>query len=158
LLLIGAARRLTTGHATGIDIWSKDDMAGNSMEATYRNVEIEGVRAKVHLRSENACKMSFPDGAFEVVLSNLCLHNIRDDAARKSACLEIARVLAPGGVALLSDFRHTAQYQHVLESTGLVTCRSAPAIWYTFPPLRTVRAQKPLGKCLPRPVKSHAME
>ena len=28
LLLAGAARRLTSGHATGIDIWSNVDMGG----------------------------------------------------------------------------------------------------------------------------------
>src|SRR5262245_39967625 len=34
LMLIGAAKRLTTGRATGIDIWQDVDQANNSAEAT----------------------------------------------------------------------------------------------------------------------------
>src|SRR5579875_1958747 len=45
LLLAGAARRVPRGHATGIDIWSREDMAGNSEQATARNLELEGVAA-----------------------------------------------------------------------------------------------------------------
>src|SRR5215471_11213682 len=37
LLLIGAARRLTTGKSTGIDIWSTKDLSGNSLERTQAN-------------------------------------------------------------------------------------------------------------------------
>jgi arsenite methyltransferase len=33
LLLIGAAKRLTTGHATGIDIWNSEDLSGNGPES-----------------------------------------------------------------------------------------------------------------------------
>lgn len=38
LLLVGAARRLTTGHATGIDIWNKEDLSGNALERTEQNL------------------------------------------------------------------------------------------------------------------------
>ena len=76
LLLIGAARRLTTGTATGIDVWSTKDLSGNSLERTQANVNIEGVQEKVDLRSDDARKLSFPDASFDVILSNLCIHNI----------------------------------------------------------------------------------
>ena len=36
LLLVGAAKRLTTGYATGIDIWNKEDLSGNSAQRTFR--------------------------------------------------------------------------------------------------------------------------
>lgn len=143
LLLIGAAKKLCDGQATGIDIWSKQDMAGNSMQATYRNAELEGVRGKIDLLSDDARHMSFPKDSFNVVLSNLCLHNIPDAAGREAACREIARVLRPGGVALISDFKNTRDYQKAFEAAGLRTARSRPAIWYTFPPGRIVRAEKP---------------
>src|ERR1700730_10766018 len=42
LMLIGAAKRLTTGKAIGVDIWQKEDQAGNSPEATWANVRLEG--------------------------------------------------------------------------------------------------------------------
>ena len=34
LMMIGAARKLTSGKSVGIDIWSKKDLSGNSMEKT----------------------------------------------------------------------------------------------------------------------------
>ena len=43
LLLIGAARRLTTGTATGIDVWSTKDLSGNSLARTQANIDVEGV-------------------------------------------------------------------------------------------------------------------
>jgi arsenite methyltransferase len=42
LLAIGAAKRLTDGKSVGIDIWNKNDLSGNSLEAVLRNVRIDG--------------------------------------------------------------------------------------------------------------------
>jgi SAM-dependent methyltransferase len=110
LLLVGAAKRLTTGHATGIDIWNAEDLSGNGPEALLRNIAIEGVGDKTTVRSEDARQMNFPDASFDVVLSNLCLHNIYEKPGRVKACHEIARVLKPGGVAVISDYRHVREY------------------------------------------------
>jgi ribosomal protein L11 methylase PrmA len=43
LLLVGAAKRLRAGHATGIDLWQAEDLAGNRPEATLENARLEGV-------------------------------------------------------------------------------------------------------------------
>src|SRR5712671_2055625 len=43
LMLVGAARRLTTGTASGIDLWQAEDLSGNRPEATMQNAEAEGV-------------------------------------------------------------------------------------------------------------------
>jgi len=141
LLLIGAARRLKTGTATGIDIWSTKDLSGNSLEHTQANVDIEGVKDKVALKSDDARKLSFPDASFDVILSNLCIHNIPDAEGRAQACREIARVLKPGGTALISDFINTGAYQRTLASCGLKVGRTGLNP-FTFPWLRVVRAEK----------------
>ena len=141
LLLIGAVRRLTSGKGIGIDVWSTKDLSSNSMERTQINVEVEGVKEKVELRSEDARKLSFPDASFDVVVSNLCLHNIPDQAGRAQACREIARVLKAGGMAIISDFIRTGFYQKVFAEAGLEVSRTGFNI-LSFPPLRIVRATK----------------
>lgn len=142
LLLIGAATRLTTGHATGIDIWNAEDLSGNGPEALLKNIALEGVEGKTAVKSEDARQMSFPDASFDVVLSNLCLHNIYDPVGRRRACLEIARVLNCGGVAVVSDYKHVREYARVFAEAGLMVTLNAPDWLRTYPPLRIVVARK----------------
>jgi arsenite methyltransferase len=142
LLLIGAARQLATGTATGIDVWSTKDLSGNSLERTQANVDLEGVQDKVDLKSDDARTLSFPDASFDVILSNLCIHNIPEAEGRAQACREIARVLKPGGIALISDFINTGIYQTIFASCGLKVSRT-PFNFLTFPWLRVVKAEKP---------------
>jgi arsenite methyltransferase len=143
LLLAGAAKHLTTGHATGIDIWSNDDMARNSSDATLRNLALEGVADRCTLVSVGAQDMTFPDGSFDVILSNLCLHNIYDAPTRRRALEQIIRVLEPGGLVLLSDYKLTGEYARQLRQAGLEVNRNWRNALATFPPLAIVVARKP---------------
>jgi arsenite methyltransferase len=143
LLLIGAAKRLITGQATGIDIWNAEDLSGNGPEALLKNIAFEGVGDKTTIMSEDARQMSFPDGSFDVVLSNLCLHNIYERPGRAKACHEILRVLKPGGVAVISDYKLMREYAGELETSGMIL-EMCPLDWTgTFPPLRILVARKP---------------
>jgi arsenite methyltransferase len=141
LLLVGAARLLKSGKATGIDVWSTKDLSGNSLERTQANIEVEGVKGRVELKSDDARKLSFPDASFDVVLSNLCIHNIPDNEGRAQACREIARVLKPGGTALISDYIKTGFYQKIFAKSGLKVSRTSMNL-LSFPPLRVVKAEK----------------
>jgi arsenite methyltransferase len=142
LLLVGAAQRLTSGHAVGLDIWNKADLSGNQRERTEQNLLLEGVDARCSLVTESAAQMSFRDASFDVVVSNLCLHNIYDAPTRAQACREIARVLRSGGVAIISDFRHMSQYASLFEQAGLTVERLRSNWLTTFPPLQIVVARK----------------
>jgi arsenite methyltransferase len=135
LLMIGAAKRLTSGKSFGIDIWNKTDLSNNTYEAAMRNAELEGVRDKVEIKNADAQNIPFEDSSFDYILSNLCIHNISTKKGRAIACNEIARVLKPGGVALISDFMHTTEYENELKGGGLQTTRSfsfliAPVLLY----------------------------
>jgi len=143
LLLAGAAKLVPDGHATGIDLWSNVDMGQNSPEATKRNLDVEGVASRCSLLSVGAQEMPFPDNSFDVIVSNLCLHNIYDRPTRELAVAQIARVLKPGGVALLSDYKHTRQYARQLSKLGLTVTRRYGNLFATFPPLPIVIAHKP---------------
>ncbi len=142
LLMIGAAKHLTSGRVTGIDIWNAADLSGNRKENTLKNADLEGVAAMIDIRDEDARKMSFPDETFDVILSNLCLHNIPAKEGRREACREIARVLNPGGTAVLSDFKSNSLYESTLKDLGLKTSRSLTSIFRTFPPLTILKVQK----------------
>ncbi len=142
LLMIGAAKRLKTGRSIGIDIWNAEDLSDNKMENTLKNASAEGVRNKVEVKSEDVRKMSFPDGTFDVILSNLCVHNLYKPEQREAACREIARVLKPGGTALISDFRHTKQYAESFRALGLQVQYRGPYWKDTFPKLTVVEARR----------------
>ncbi len=142
LLLVGAAKRLTRGHATGLDIWSTVDLSGNAAEAAQRNLEMEGVASRCTLVSESAAEMSFPDASFDVIVSNLCVHNIYDRPTRMRALGHIVRVLKPGGVALISDYKLTGEYAKEFERLGLAVSKKHGGFLTTFPPLTIVIARK----------------
>src|SRR5262249_52487996 len=106
--LLGAAKRLSTGRATGIDLWQGEDLAGNSPDATRANAEAEGVADRVEVRTGDARQLPFADASFDVVVSSAALHHIYTAGGRQEAVREIARVLKPGDRVLISDIRHTA--------------------------------------------------
>jgi arsenite methyltransferase len=148
LLLAGAAKRIAalsgSGHATGIDVWSNVDMGGNSAAATQHNLDLEGVSSLCTLVSQPAQEMLFPDATFDVIVSNLCLHNIYDAPTRRRAVQQIVRVLKPGGIALISDYKRTAEYAEELRTAGLIVEKKRGSLITTFPPLTVVIARKPM--------------
>jgi ubiquinone/menaquinone biosynthesis C-methylase UbiE len=129
LFLIGAAKRLPTGRAVGIDKWQQEDLSGNNAAGTLRNAMIEGVADKVDVHTGDARKLPFPDASFDVVLSSMALHNIYNAGERQIAVREIARVLAPGGRVLIVDVRHTSKYAATLRDAGLTDARSVQGVF-----------------------------
>lgn len=111
LLLIAAAKRLTgNGRAVGIDLWQSEDLSGNHIEATLRNAEAEGVSTKISVKTADMRDLPFSDDSFDIILSRAAIHNIYDESGRRRAILEIARVLKPGGHALIEDINHGREY------------------------------------------------
>jgi SAM-dependent methyltransferase len=141
LLMIGAAKRLTKGKAFGIDTWRAEDLTNNNRETTMRNAFLEGVVDKVDVRFEDARKLSFQSNSFDVVLSTATLHGIEPRADRDAALREIARVLRPGGSAIISDYANVAECAAALREAGL-DVRLVPPALDTFTYLRTLVATK----------------
>jgi SAM-dependent methyltransferase len=119
VMLIGAAKRLTTGTAAGIDIWQTKDLSGNCSEGTLENARREGVADRVTVSTADMRQIPFPNGHFDVIVSNVAIHNIYKADERAAAVREIARVLKPGGACILADVRHEAQYAGVLRAGGV---------------------------------------
>lgn len=145
LMLLGAAKKLTSGRASGIDLWQKQDQSGNTEGTTRENARIEGVEARVDLATGDMRELPFEAERFDVILSSWAIHNVYDRADRRRAILEIARVLKPGGRVRIIDIRHTDEYAIALREAGLVdVVRSRPSFLFIIPS-RTVSARRPVA-------------
>jgi len=142
LLLVGAAKRLTSGHAVGVDLWTKDQ-SGNSPAAAVANAQAEGVSDRVTVTSGDVQQLPFNDATFDVVVSNLVLDNIHSKEGWTRAVREIARVLKPGGRVRIADLAHTEQYEATLREEGWNEVERSGFHFLIFPPLRVVTGSKP---------------
>ncbi len=142
LLMIGAAKKLSSGKSVGIDIWNKEDLSNNSAVKTMLNAELEGVKDRIEIKDENILHTNFEDNFFDVVLTNLCLHNIYNKEGRMQACKEIHRILKPQVIAIISDFKHINEYKKEFLNSGMTVAKIGTFYFDTFPPLTIIKAVK----------------
>ena len=128
LLLNAAAQRLTSGKATGIDIWASHNGGGN-LDLLLRNARAEGVADKIEFKEADARQMPFAEGTFDVVLSSGALHHISHNFEdHDRAVREMARVLKPGGKIVLWDITHMIEATAAKLDTLGVTCEVRPTV------------------------------
>jgi ubiquinone/menaquinone biosynthesis C-methylase UbiE len=142
LLLIGAAHRVSSGRAVGVDIWSQRDQGGNTAAATLANATAEGVADRVEVRDGDIRELPFADGSFDAVVSNLVIHNISGRDERRRAINEFVRVLKPGGQIGIMDLGHVGQYAADLRAAGMSQVRTHGITPWIFPPTRVLTARK----------------
>lgn len=123
LMLVGAAKRLNFGKAIGIDLWYEHDQANNSSAAALSNAAIEGVAARVEVKTADMRQLPFPENHFDVVVSSWAVHNLEAEKDRKKALDEIIRVLKPNGMVVLSDIIHQVEYAKYFELHRLTNIR-----------------------------------
>jgi len=112
LMLITAARRLTSGNAMGVDVWRNYDQARNSRAATQANLELMGMTNRAQLQDADARQLPQADGVF-----------ISDEEGRLQALREMVRVLRPGGRLVIIDILHTREYARELMRLGFANVR-----------------------------------
>jgi ubiquinone/menaquinone biosynthesis C-methylase UbiE len=127
LLLLGAARRLTTGKAIGLDRWIPGALSGNRREAALENARLEGVLDRVELSQGEVRHLPFADASFDVIVSNFVVHELNTQAQREQMLREIVRVLKPGGRIALVDFIFTEECVRVLREIGICDATRARA-------------------------------
>lgn len=144
LMLIGSAKRLKTGKATGVDIWQAADLSGNNPEATLSNAKAEGVADRIRIENADARKLPVADASVDTVVSSLALHNLPGRPERIKALAEIVRVLKPGGHVAILDIFHTAHYARELQQMGLqdVKLSGVSLLWCL--PTRYLTGRKPV--------------
>jgi 2-polyprenyl-3-methyl-5-hydroxy-6-metoxy-1,4-benzoquinol methylase len=76
------------------------DYSSNALELAADTVAAQGFADRIAMQQENLLKLSFPDGAFQYVLCWGVLMHIPD---LQRALSELARVVRPGGMLVLSE-------------------------------------------------------
>ena len=142
LLLMGAAKRATSGHAIGIDLWSNVDQMNNSRDATLANAKAEGVTDRVEVKDGDMRSLPFADASVDAVVSSLAIHNVEGAADRDKAIGEIARVLKPGGRVGILDIANVGRYANKLKESGFTITAGPGMSPWIFPPARMVIATK----------------
>jgi SAM-dependent methyltransferase len=131
-VLLLAAHRLPEGKAVGADIWRRRDQSGNSHAAAEHNAVVEGVRDRVDLVDADARDLPFPSASFDVVVSNLTIHNIARTEGRRQALHETVRVLRAGGRLRIVDLPNADRYAEVLRDAGCVDVTVRRLDWRTW--------------------------
>src|SRR5262249_46313190 len=119
LLLIGAAHRLTTGKAVGVDRWVPGALTGNRPQAALNNARTEGVLNRVEIEIGDIRRLPFEEASFDVVVSNFVVHEVDTRAEREQMLREMVRELKPGGRLVLVDFIFTGECVLVLRGMGI---------------------------------------
>ncbi len=123
-VLAMVAKMLPRGRAAGIDLWSRADQSGSGQAAAERNIQAEGVSGRCELVTGDMRSLPFPNESFDVVVSSLAIHNVREGEGRLRAIDEIARVTKPGGRVVLADLAWTKRYAEQLQNNGFCdVCR-----------------------------------
>ena len=153
LLLIGAARRLTTGKAVGVDIWQAEDLSGNRPEATRENARLEGVSDRVEVKDGDARRLPFADGTFDVVVTKCGVaQHLQRGREGHGGARDRARAQTGRPAAHRGRPAHGPVHAQVLRQSGLEDVRRSPesvpslliaAISLGFAYPATVRARKP---------------
>jgi arsenite methyltransferase len=130
LMMIGAAKRLTTGKASGIDIWQARDQSDNLPDGAMINAQIEGVTDRIAVETADMRALPFTANHFDVVMSHWVVHNLPSQVDRNLTLAEMVRVLKPSGTLILCDIEYRDAYERELERLGLT------GIDTTFSPLQ----------------------
>jgi ubiquinone/menaquinone biosynthesis C-methylase UbiE len=123
LLLIGAARHLTTGKAIGLDRWVTGALTGNRPEAALDNARLNGVLDRVEVKEGDVRQLPFDAASFDAVVSNFVVHEVNNRAERDQMLREMVRVLKPGGRLALVDFIFTGECVRVLLEIGIADAK-----------------------------------
>jgi SAM-dependent methyltransferase len=100
-LAIQIAKRYPQAEAVGIDFW------GTAWEYSKgvceRNAAIEGVAERLSFERASAASLPFEDGEFDVVVSNMVFHEVRDVPDKRDLIVEALRVVKEGGWFVFQD-------------------------------------------------------
>jgi SAM-dependent methyltransferase len=100
-LTLKLARKYPEACVSGIDYWGKG--WGYCKKQCEENAIFEGVAGRTDFQQASASKLPFSDGTFDLVVSNLTFHEVKDSKNKIDVVKEALRVLKPGGRFVFQD-------------------------------------------------------
>ncbi|MHC1782364.1 MAG: class I SAM-dependent methyltransferase [Anaerolineaceae bacterium] len=100
-LSIKLAQRFPEAEITGMDFWGQN--WDYSIKMCEENARLSGVEDRVSFRKGSASSLPFEDACFDMIVSNLVFHEVKDVNDKRISIREAMRVLKPGGVFVLQD-------------------------------------------------------
>lgn len=100
-LTIKVAKKYPNAQIVGVDYWGKNWEYGK--RTCEKNAAIEGVSDRVSFQQASASKLPFEDGSFDVAVSNLTFHEVRDAKDKREVVREGLRVIKKGGIFVFQD-------------------------------------------------------
>lgn len=100
-LTIKVAKKYPNAQIVGVDYWGKNWEYGK--RTCEKNASIEGVSDRVTFQQSSASKLPFEDGSFDVAVSNLTFHEVRDAKDKREVVREGLRVVRKGGIFVFQD-------------------------------------------------------
>jgi SAM-dependent methyltransferase len=119
-LAVTIARRWPASTVIGVDSWGPGWQYSQQLCAA--NAEAEGVADRVTFQRQNAAALVYPDDTFDVVVSCMTFHEIKDTDPKTDGVREALRVLRPGGRFVFVDpFADPAYYPSTASIPGTKT-------------------------------------
>lgn len=101
-LIIKAAKAFPNITATGLDNWGSE-WSDYSQKLCESNAGTEGVAGRINFVQGSAAKLPFNNHAFDIVISCLTFHEVKDEANKANLLRESLRVLKNGGEFAFMD-------------------------------------------------------
>jgi ubiquinone/menaquinone biosynthesis C-methylase UbiE len=138
-----AAKRLRTGYAVGVDLFSSARVWGNDPRSVLANAAQEKVESRVSALRGSAVRLPLANRSVDVILSGAAVHHLAPRAQREGLFLEMARVLKDGGRIGILDAGNGNEYSAILNKIGMRDIAMHRMRFSGFPPFHVVLARKP---------------
>lgn len=112
-LSIRIAKKYPSSRVTGIDYWGSG--WSYCKEQCDKNARIEGVESRLSFRQASASALPFEDESFNLVVSNLTFHEVKDSASKLDVVKEALRVVKTGGEFVFQDLFLLRKYYGTTE-------------------------------------------
>ena len=140
---IEAAKQMSSGSVTGVDMWSSWHITGNSPGSVLANADAQGVGGSIIPVRSPLTDLPFADSTFDVVASCLGLSHLGSVQDLEVAVREMVRVLRVGGRFAITSTGYGRRMTRLLAELGMVEVNVSRFRVGILPGSERITARKP---------------